>query len=32
MTDAQWEKCKRLGGAAFLRAYIDKMAKKITQG
>lgn len=24
MTDAQWEKCKRIGGAAFLRKAIDK--------
>lgn len=24
MTDAQWEKCKRLGGAAFLRKKIDQ--------
>lgn len=24
MTDAQWEKCKRLGGASFLRNKIDK--------
>lgn len=30
MTDAQWDKCKRLGGAAFLREKIEKakVAKK----
>ena len=28
MTDAQWEKAKRLGGAAWLRKQIDRTKEK----
>lgn len=28
MTDAQWEKCQRLGGGDFIRSKIDKEKEK----